>query len=117
MAEIKQVIVVRTDLKLGKGKIASQVAHASLEAYEKVVRERPDWAKLWNESGKAKVVLKVQDEKSLVELYNKAKAVVPSAIIKDAGLTQVDPGTITCFASGPAPSEKLDALFSKLKLL
>lgn len=117
MTEFKQTIVVRADLKLGKGKIAAQVAHASLEAYEKVLKEKPDWAALWAKSGRAKIVLKVPDEKDLLMLYNKSKNIVPTALIKDAGLTQTEPGTITCLASGPAPSGVLDKIFSGLKLL
>jgi len=117
MSEIKQAIVVRADLHLGKGKLAAQVAHASLEAFEKVLKEKPEWAKLWAKSGKAKIVLKVSSEVELIELYRRIKSRLPAALIRDAGLTQIPKGTITCFGVGPAPSEKIDAYLGHLKLL
>jgi PTH2 family peptidyl-tRNA hydrolase len=117
MKKVKQAIVIRSDLGMGKGKLAAQVAHASLEAFEKTRKERPEWASLWEESGKAKIVLKVADRKELMELYKKVKVDLPAILIRDAGLTQVKPGTVTCFAVGPAPSEKIDRYLSHLKLL
>ncbi|MCX8189701.1 MAG: peptidyl-tRNA hydrolase Pth2 [Candidatus Diapherotrites archaeon] len=117
MAEFKQTIVVRSDLKLGKGKVAAQAAHASLEAYEIVLKEKPEWAVAWAKGGKAKIVLKVPNEETLLKLYHQSKRLVPAALIKDAGITQTKPGTLTCFAAGPAPSEILDKIFSDLKLL
>lgn len=114
---MKQVIVVRTDLRMGKGKIAAQVAHASLEAYKRTLREHPDWVEAWEREGSKKVVLKVRSEKELLELYERAKKEVPAALIRDAGYTQVDPGTVTCAGFGPAPDDVMDRLFGHLKLL
>ena len=114
---MKQVIAVRTDLRMGKGKIAAQVAHASLEAYKRALRERPEWVEAWEREGSKKVVLKVRSEKELLELYERAKREVPAALIRDAGYTQVDPGTITCAGFGPAPDDVMDRLFGHLKLL
>src|ERR1700733_14894302 len=54
--DIKQVIVVRADLKMGKGKIAAQVAHAPLEAVDTSRRRYPDWYESWRDQGQAKVV-------------------------------------------------------------
>ena len=117
MERIKQAIVIRSDLGMGKGKLAAQVAHASLEAFEKTRKERPEWVSLWEESGKANIVLKVANRKELMELYRKVKAELPAVLIKDAGLTQVRPGTATCFGVGPAPSDRIDRYLSHLKLL
>ena len=114
---MKQVIAVRTDVRMGKGKIAAQVAHASLEAYKRALRERPEWVEAWEREGSKKVVLKVRSEKELLELYERAKREVPAALIRDAGYTQVDPGTITCAGFGPAPDDVMDRLFGHLKLL
>ena len=114
---MKQVILVRTDIKMGKGKICAQVAHASLEAYKKALRERPEWVKEWEAGGSKKIVLKVKDEKELLELYQRVSKEVPAVIIRDAGLTQVPPGTITAAGFGPAPDELLDKFFGHLKLL
>lgn len=117
MSKVKQAIVVRTDLKMGKGKIAAQVAHASLEAFEKTKKKRPAWAKEWEKSGKAKIVLKVHSEEELMRFYKKVKAELPAVIIRDAGLTQIKSNTATCFGVGPAPEEKIDKHLGKLKLL
>ena len=114
---MKQVILVRVDVKMGKGKICAQVAHASLEAYKKTLKEKPEWVREWEGEGSKKVVLKVKDEKELLELFERASKEVPGVIIRDAGLTQVPPGTITAAGFGPAPDEIMDRLFGHLKLL
>ncbi len=114
---MKQVIVVRTDLKMGKGKICAQVAHASLEAYKKALKEKPEWVRSWETEGSKKIVLKVNSEKELLELFERAKKEVPAVLIRDAGLTQVPPGSITAAGFGPAPDEVMDRLFGHLKLL
>ncbi|HEY8522695.1 MAG TPA: peptidyl-tRNA hydrolase, partial [Nitrososphaeraceae archaeon] len=56
--ELKQVIVVRKDIAMGRGKLAAQVAHASLLAVEKARSTRENWFNLWFKTGQAKVVLK-----------------------------------------------------------
>jgi len=114
----KQTIVVRADLGMGKGKLAAQSSHASLGAYKKVARANPDVAHAWEMEGQMKVVLKVQSEEELLEYYNKGKAAgIPCELIRDAGHTQVEPGSITCFAAGPWNENELDAIYGKLKLL
>jgi len=115
---MKQVIVVRSDLKMGKGKLAAQVAHASLTAAEEAMRRRSGWFGDWKDGGQAKIVLKVQTEETLHELYEKAKAAkLPVALIEDRGLTQLEPGTVTCLGIGPGPDQELDRITGKLKLL
>ena len=114
----KQTIVIRTDLKMGKGKIAAQSSHASLAAYSKVHRTYPEIAKAWEREGQKKVVLKVTGEQELLEYLQRAKdASIPCELIRDAGHTQLEPGTMTCFAAGPWKEEELDSIFGKLKLL
>ena len=118
MGEIKQAIIIRSDLKMGKGKLAAQSSHASLSAYKKVLKSNPDIVRAWETEGQMKVVLKVGSEEELLECYNKGKAAgIPCELIRDAGHTQVEPGTITCFAAGPWKENELDAVFGKLKLL
>ncbi len=118
MAEIKQVIIVRTDLKMGKGKLAAQVAHAALAAAEESRGMRHSWYPEWKEQGGAKVVVKAAGEGELQELFRKARSMgLPSSLIQDAGRTQLEPGTVTCLGVGPAPAELIDAVTGKLKLL
>ena len=115
---MKQAIVVRTDLKMGKGKIAAQVAHASLSAAEEAMHRRPEWYSRWKEGGQAKVVLKVGTEDELRDLHKKARTSgLPEALIEDRGLTQVEPGSVTCVGLGPGPDAEIDKLTGKLKLL
>jgi PTH2 family peptidyl-tRNA hydrolase len=115
--ELKQVIVVRTDLKMGRGKTAAQSAHASLAALEKTLQQHAEWAEEWKTHGQAKVVLKIGSEKELLELFEKTKKKLPCALIVDAGRTQVESGSKTCVGIGPAPSEKIDEFTKQLKLL
>lgn len=115
---MKQAIVVRTDLQMGKGKVAAQVAHASLAAAEAAQEKRTGWYTEWKEEGQAKIVLKVGSLEALDELFRKAKSAgLPASMIEDRGLTQVDPGTVTCLGVGPAPDAEVDKITGKLKLL
>ena len=115
---MKQAVVVRTDLQMGKGKIAAQVAHASLSAAEEAMRRRAEWYEAWKDGGQAKVVLKVKSEDELREIHKKARAAgLPSSLIEDRGLTQVEPGSVTCVGVGPGPDSEVDKLTGDLKLL
>lgn len=118
LEEVKQVIVVRQDLEMGKGKLAVQVAHAAVEGYIKASKYKPEWVKEWLKQGQKKVVVKVGSLEELLNIFNEArKHNLPTSIIKDAGKTQLKPGTITCIVLGPAPSRILDKITGKLKLL
>ncbi len=117
MTEYKQAIVVRKDLKLGAGKTCAQVAHASIEAMDKTLKKEPDWVLEWKDSGMAKVVLKVGSEKELLELFEQVKKLLPTALIHDAGRTQIESGTATCIGIGPAPESEIDRQTKHLKLL
>lgn len=115
---MKQAIVVRNDLYLSTGKLAVQAAHASVSAALIAKTKKKEWFNEWFESGQKKVVLKVEDLKSLKELKKKADSLgIPNELIKDAGLTEIMPGTITCLGLGPAPEEKIDKVVGSLPLL
>jgi PTH2 family peptidyl-tRNA hydrolase len=112
---MKQVIIVRQDLKMPKGKMAAQVAHASVEAVlvsdEQIVEE-------WRGEGMKKVVLKVPSRKELFIYYKKAKKErLNLSIIKDAGRTFLKPGTVTCVAIGPNEEGEINPIINDLKLL
>ena len=115
---MKQAIVIRSDLGMGKGKLAAQAAHASLSAAEMSSISRPSWYEDWKSEGQKKVVLKVGSESELDELYKMARrAKLPASLIVDRGLTQVEPGTVTCLGIGPGPDGEIDGITGKLKLL
>jgi PTH2 family peptidyl-tRNA hydrolase len=75
------------------------------------------WAEEWLDTGMKKIVVKVQDEKELLDLFEQVKGKFPTALIQDAGRTQVDAGTKTCIGIGPAPEGELHKFTGKLKLL
>ena len=111
----KQVVVVRKDLKMKKGKLATQVAHACVGSLKKASKKI---IKKWEEEGAKKIVLKVKDLKQLKKIYKKVKASkLPCFLVRDAGLTQLKKGEITCLGIGPAEEEKIDKITEKLKLL
>jgi peptidyl-tRNA hydrolase, PTH2 family len=112
---MKQAIVIRTDLKMGKGKIASQVAHASVES---VGRSGKLKIAEWKFGGMKKIVLKVSSEEEIFSLYEKAKKEkLVTAIIRDAGRTQISSGSVTSLAIGPDKENKIDKVTKGLKLL
>jgi len=114
----KQVIVMRSDLKMGKGKIAAQAGHASVSAAEEARKRFQIWWKAWLDEGQCKIAVKVKSEEELLKLEEMAeKSRLPYALISDRGLTQLPPGTITCLAIGPAPSHEVDKITGKLALL
>ncbi|MCD6409939.1 MAG: peptidyl-tRNA hydrolase [Candidatus Verstraetearchaeota archaeon] len=114
----KQVIVVRTDIKMSKGKLAVQVAHAAVSSFEEVKKLTPEWAKEWLREGQKKVVVKVKDLEELLQVKQEAdRRKLPNFLVADCGLTELPPGTVTCLGIGPAPTELVDEVTGKLKLL
>lgn len=111
---MKQAIVARTDVGMGTGKLAAQVAHASLSAYEKAderVRRQ------WRDGGQKKVVLKGSNERELFELAEIAdREGLANAVVRDAGHTQLEPGTVTALAVGPGEDDRVDRVTGDLSL-
>ena len=111
----KQVILVREDLKLPKGKLSAQVAHAAVDSASKSDKKIVDF---WKKEGGKKIVLKVKDEKELFYYKQIAEdSGLKTALIIDAGHTVVEPGTITCLGIGPDEEEKIDRITGKLKMM
>jgi PTH2 family peptidyl-tRNA hydrolase len=109
----KQAILVRMDLKMPKGKLAGQVAHASLEAAliaSDYIRDE------WRSEGAKKVVLKVESIRELKQ-YEKAAQHLTHATITDAAKTFFSKPTVTCLAIGPASEAEIDKITSGLHLL
>ncbi len=109
----KQVIVLRKDLKMSKGKAAAQACHAAVHAFEKT-----KWRVIdkWKNEGCKKVVLAVNSEKEILEIYEKAKEnKIACFLVKDAGLTELKPGTITALGIGPDKEERIDEITGHLK--
>lgn len=115
MTEYKQVIIVRSDLKMSKGKIAAQVSHASVEA---MLKSHKDDIAEWRSQGMKKSILKVSSRKELFDYKRKAEdAGLVVGIIRDAGHTEVPPGSPTCLGIGPDKESKIDKITGNLKLI
>lgn len=133
MSNIKQVIVIRKDLKNSKGekvrsgKLISQGAHASMKVFfdrieycdhgEMKINEITPEMEEWIDGTFTKIVLSVDSEKELFDVYFAARdAYLPCAMILDSGLTEFSYPTNTCCAIGPAQSEDIDKITGNLKL-
>jgi PTH2 family peptidyl-tRNA hydrolase len=115
MAEYKQCIIIRQDLKLSRGKLAVQVAHAAVSAAEHADASA---RRAWKDGGQKKIVLQVKTLSEMYELKMDAEAAgLPASLITDAGLTEVPPGTVTALGIGPALSERLDGVTGELQLV
>jgi PTH2 family peptidyl-tRNA hydrolase len=127
MSEVKQVIVVRRDLSMGKGKLAAQVAHASMKFLvdnneaergdEMIIKLSPAEA-MWLTGSFTKVVVGCDSEEALDALIFQAQlAEVECHPIIDAGRTEFHGvATMTCAAFGPCEAEELDKITGKLRL-
>ncbi len=115
MKPLKQVIVVRKDLKLSKGKLAVQVAHASVSSLGNTDN---NIVSKWSSTGSKKVVLVVNGVDDIWMLHEKCKKFgISHTVISDAGLTEVPSGTVTCIGIGPDYDEKINKITGSLPLL
>ena len=116
--EYKMVIVMRSDLKMSKGKLAAQAAHAAVNCAFAAKKKDPKGFDRWYSEGQKKVVLKVDSLERLYEI----KAIVDAnsitnSIITDAGRTEIAPGTVTCIGIGPSTDAILDKITGELSML
>lgn len=130
--DYKQVIVLRKDLNMRKGKMVAQGAHASFAAVMgakhtnvlgliwRVLRMVANHnIRAWLSSRFAKIAVSVDSEEELMEIYAKAcYAKIPCSLIQDAGFTEFDGvPTYTSVAVGPARNDVIDKITGNLKLL
>jgi PTH2 family peptidyl-tRNA hydrolase len=114
---LKQVIVIRKDLGMRKGKFVSQGAHASQAA---TLTNLLDWRVIkWLSNSFAKITVSVDSEEELLELYDRAKDSGQIAYkIVDSGRTEFKGvPTLTCIVIGPGTEEDLNPITGDLKLL
>jgi PTH2 family peptidyl-tRNA hydrolase len=119
--ECKMVFVIRTDLKMTKGKVAAQCAHAALACYKSVARSNPDVLAQWERWGQAKITLQCPQEGDGDEQLHTLQAIamslnITARIIHDAGRTQIASGSATVLGLGPAPKSVIDMVTGSLKL-
>jgi peptidyl-tRNA hydrolase, PTH2 family len=120
---IKQVIVMRRDLKMRRGKEIAQGAHASMAFLSNklraaVVQPLSVVEREWLEGLFTKVCLKVDSEEQLLSVAEKAKAEgLQVEVITDSGKTEfAGVPTKTCLAIGPDQAEKIDKVTGSLQL-
>ena len=132
MKTAKQVIVIRKDLNMSAGKLAAQVAHASLGAFFQSAERRlscvdnsirslsiyKDTAcDEWVNGIFTKIIVYVKSEEALFNVYKKAREKgLPCALIKDAGLTEFSEPTNTCLGIGPCYPKEFEGVTNKLRL-
>ena len=118
MDEYKQVILIRTDLKMGTGKKCAQSCHASISSSDLVRTKNKSVWKNWKNTGQKKVVLRVSGMEDLRDIVIQLeKNNLMYFLVKDAGLTQLTPGTTTALGIGPTLSKTIDKITGDLKLL
>jgi peptidyl-tRNA hydrolase, PTH2 family len=120
ITDTKQVIVVRSDLNMRKGKIGAQVGHAVMGF---ITSQYPYEIKFnsietgWFETGTKKIVVQIPSLDELYEIVHKAKCLgIKTYTVLDSGLTEFKEPTITCVALGPDMSDKIDLITKELKL-
>lgn len=115
---VKQVIVVRKDLNMPAGKLAAQVAHASVGAFIKSASYSTNVISLWESDGCTKIVLEIEDLEALLALAHKADNFLHECtdLIVDEGRTCFDGvHTVTCLGIGPYYSDDINFLTGHLK--
>ena len=111
------VFLCRVDLQLSPGKLAVQCAHAAVGSLQQAKKTHSRMVQRWNDSASRKICLAVDDEDELkYYLEQVQEASLPFALIKDAGLTEVAPGTTTVLGVRPGPRQTMDAIFQSLKI-
>lgn len=117
----KQVIVMRTDVNMRKGKMVAQGAHAAIGAFHESWKhgEYADVADFWTQTGATKVCVGVDSEEELMRVYGRASAArIPVHLVTDVGHTEFHGvPTRTCLAIGPCWSDEVDPITGELRLL
>jgi PTH2 family peptidyl-tRNA hydrolase len=132
MNKVKQVIVIRKDLNMRKGKMVAQGAHSSMKIFFDKMKLKSEGANSktfeltvtseeasWIEGLFTKICVSVNSEQELLAVYEEAKkSGILCSLIQDAGLTEFGGvPTYTSVSIGPAESEKIDKITGKLPLL
>ncbi|XP_062163614.1 probable peptidyl-tRNA hydrolase 2 isoform X3 [Alnus glutinosa] len=113
-----KVLVVRQDLKMKSGKIASQCAHAATGMYAELMQSNRPLLRQWEQCGQPKIVVTCKNQQEMNKLKDAAETIgLPTFNVADAGRTQVLAGSKTVLAIGPGPKASVDSVTGKLCLL
>jgi peptidyl-tRNA hydrolase, PTH2 family len=121
MSTYKQIIIIRKDLNMRKGKMCAQASHAAMGFISRQYPSEVEYSLVemkWFESGTAKIVCQVENLEELQKIVEQAKnAKIKTYVVTDSGLTEFGGTlTVTAAALGPDTSQKLDPITQHLKL-
>ena len=112
------VFVTREDLRLSKGELAAQCSDAAAECVLKAKRSDPRSLDNYIRRGARKIVCKVSDLVALKKAFSRAKkSGLVCHLVKDAGHTEIPPGTETVVGIGPGPRNEIDKITGDLPLV
>lgn len=112
MTSYKQALVLREDLEMSRGKMVAQACHASLNAYKNAGSEERH---AWEQEGSKKVVLAIKGDEIKERLQQAKDNGIAAYMVEDAGLTELEPGTVTALGLGPAEESKIDRITGDLE--
>jgi peptidyl-tRNA hydrolase, PTH2 family len=131
--QVKQFIIIRTDLEMSVGKTAAQASHASMKIFfdkfmiqgkhypEENVEYKVILTKeeaIWKDGLFTKIVKKVKNESQLLKVYEEAKAAgLNVSLIKDAALTELKEPAYTAIAIGPNYVDRIEPIIKRLQNL
>lgn len=132
--EVKQYIIIRTDLEMSVGKTAAQASHASMKVFfdkmedtsicdsinenDGMILPVTEEEREWIKGRFTKIVLKVKNEHQLLKAYQSAQMLgLNCSLIQDAGLTELDGKNFTAVAIGPNYTEKCKPVVKRLQTL
>jgi PTH2 family peptidyl-tRNA hydrolase len=111
-----KMVIITSDIEMSPGKLAAQVAHAAVECTLKSMEKKPKKVKKWLREGQKKIIVKTNQEE-MEKLENLARQMnLQTAVIRDAGHTELESGTLTAIAIGPASEVELNKVTGQLKL-
>nr|XP_019010494.1 peptidyl-tRNA hydrolase [Kwoniella pini CBS 10737]OCF49275.1 peptidyl-tRNA hydrolase [Kwoniella pini CBS 10737] len=116
--EMKLILIINDELKMTKGKIAAQAGHATLACALTLKEANPKLFRAWQNQGQPKIALRCANTEELEILAAQARSLnLCARTIRDAGRTQVAPGSKTVVGIGPGPARLINTVTGKLKLL
>lgn len=116
--QLKMAIIVRSDVKMSKGKVASQCAHAAVLCYARTMEQNRIIGEEWCNVGQPKIILKVLGLTDINKINEEARTLgVTAVVVQDAGRTEIAAGTVTVLGLGPDYEDRIDHLVAHLKLL
>ncbi|CAF3097931.1 unnamed protein product [Rotaria socialis] len=118
VATYKMLFVVNGSLDMSSGKMASQVAHAAIDLYQKLIEKRSKALFHWQEYGETKIVVRGKSTDELLDILSGAKknSSITTSVVEDAGRTEIESGSITCVGLF-GTNEQLKPITGHLKLM